>query len=88
MLHTAIVTGASRGIGAAIASTLAGAGYAVCINYLRDEEAAERVVAEIVGAGGTARAVQADIPAPDDIARLFASVDEMDAPLGALVNNA
>ncbi len=86
--RTAIVTGASRGIGAAIARTLAGAGYAVCVNYLRNKEAAEKVVADIAGAGGTAQAVQADIVAPDQIACLFKSVDEMNAPLGALVNNA
>jgi len=67
---------------------LAGAGYAVCVNYLRNKEAAEKVVADIAGAGGTAQAVQADIVAPDQIACLFKSVDEMNAPLGALVNNA
>jgi len=86
--RTAIVTGASRGIGAAIARTLAGEGYAVCVNYLRDEEAAERVVADIADAGGIAQAVQADIASPDQIGHLFKSLDEMNTPLGALVNNA
>ena len=86
--RTAIVTGASRGIGAAIAKTLASAGYAVCVNYLHDKKAAERVVANIVDAGGTAKAVQADITSPEQIVCLFKCVDKMNAPLGALVNNA
>jgi NAD(P)-dependent dehydrogenase (short-subunit alcohol dehydrogenase family) len=83
-----IVTGASRGIGAVIAKSLAGEGYAVCVNYLRDEAAAGGVVEEILGAGGVARAVQADVAAPAQVGRLFDSVDEMSATLCALVNNA
>ena len=83
-----IVTGASRGIGAATATLAAARGYAVCVNYLHRREAAERVVADIRAAGGRAEAVQADVAADADVARLF---ETCTARLGlptALVNNA
>jgi NAD(P)-dependent dehydrogenase (short-subunit alcohol dehydrogenase family) len=86
--RAAIVTGASRGIGAAIAKTLARDGFAVCVNYLHDEAAAGKVVAEIAGAGGMATAVQADITDTSQISRLFECVENMPAQLCALVNNA
>jgi NAD(P)-dependent dehydrogenase (short-subunit alcohol dehydrogenase family) len=82
-----IVTGASRGIGAAVARLAAHQGYLVCVNYLSNSEAAAAVVADITGHGGTAIAVQADTSRGDDIERLFATVDERLGPLTALVNN-
>jgi len=84
----AIVTGGSRGIGAATARGLAAQGYRVCVNYLRDAPAAKRLLAEIEAAGGDAFAVQADIAETAGVERLFAAADETGAPLKALVNNA
>ena len=88
MRKVALVTGGSRGIGAATARLAAGRGYSVCVNYRRDREAAERVVAEIAGSGGRALAVQADVAVEADVVRLFETMErEMGAP-AALVNNA
>jgi 3-oxoacyl-[acyl-carrier protein] reductase len=84
----AIVTGASKGIGAAIARTFAGAGAAVAVNYASSKADAERVVGEIVKAGGKAVAIQADVAKRADVERLF---EETKAKLGLpniLVNNA
>ena len=83
-----MITGGGRGIGAATARLAAARGYAVCVNYQRDAEAAERVVAEIADAGGKAVAVQADVAREDDVERLFAASDRELGPLTALVNNA
>jgi NAD(P)-dependent dehydrogenase (short-subunit alcohol dehydrogenase family) len=86
--RTLIVTGASRGIGAATARLAAAKGYAVCVNYHRSADAAARVVDDIVRNGGRALAVQADIGDQAAVARLF---DEAAAGLGViagLVNNA
>jgi NAD(P)-dependent dehydrogenase (short-subunit alcohol dehydrogenase family) len=83
-----IVTGAGRGIGAAVARQAAAAGYAVAVNYHRDEAAAETLVASIRATGGTALAVQADVGAVDEVARLFACVEKELGPPAALVNNA
>lgn len=88
MDRSVIVTGASRGIGRAIALGAAQAGYQVCVNYLRDETAAREVVSEIEAGGGKAIAVQADMASEADVLRMFKTVDETLAPLGALVNNA
>lgn len=82
-----VITGASRGIGAATARLAAARGYIVCINYVRDAEAAAKVVDEIATAGGTARAVQADVAVEDDVVRLFREADSLGS-LAALVNNA
>src|SRR5271154_3470021 len=68
----AIVTGASKGIGAAIARRFADAGAAVAVNYASDKAGAERVVDEIVGKGGKAVAIQANVSKSADVARLFA----------------
>jgi len=84
----ALVTGASRGIGAATAKLAAARGFAVGVNYLRDEAAARGVVAEIERAGGRALALRADVAREDDVVRLFAEVDAKLGPLTALVNNA
>ena len=83
-----LITGAGRGIGAATARLAASRGYAVCINYLRNREAADAVVADIARAGGKAVAVAADVSQEADVVRLFESSDRALGPLGALVNNA
>ncbi|MFG2040689.1 SDR family oxidoreductase [Dactylosporangium sp. NPDC048998] len=83
-----IVTGASRGIGAAIANKLADDGYGVVVNYAADEAGADSVVSAIRGRGGKAIAVRADVAAPDDVANLFDRARKEMGPLTALVNNA
>lgn len=83
-----IVTGAGRGIGAAVARQAAARGYAVAVNYQRDAQSAEALVREIAAAGGEALAIQADIGQAEEVERLFARVTgELGAP-AALVNNA
>jgi len=84
----AVVTGASKGIGAAIAQHLAAEGAAVVVNYASSKEGADRVVAEITGKGGRAVAVQADVSRPADIQRLFAEAKKAFGRLDVLVNNA
>ncbi|MBE0582470.1 MAG: SDR family oxidoreductase, partial [Desulfofustis sp.] len=83
-----IVTGGSRGIGAATAKLAGLRGYAVCVNYLSNRAAADGVVEEITAAGGRALAVAADVSQEADIVRLFATVDGRLGRLCALVNNA
>jgi len=83
-----IITGGSRGIGAATARLAAQRGYAVCCSYLRDLEAANGVVNEIMQTGGTALAIQADVSAEADVIRLFKTIDHSLGPVTALVNNA
>jgi 3-oxoacyl-[acyl-carrier protein] reductase len=84
----AIVTGASKGIGAAIARAFAKAGAAVAVNYASNKADAERVVGEIVKAGGKAVAIQADVAKRGDVHRLFAETREKLGPPSILVNNA
>lgn len=84
----AVVTGASRGIGGAIARRLASDGASVIVNYCSNEEAALRVVHEIMGAGGTAYAVQADVSRTDEAHRLFEQAIGCLGRLDILVNNA
>jgi 3-oxoacyl-[acyl-carrier protein] reductase len=84
----AVVTGASKGIGAAIAKYLADEGAAVVANYATSKEGADRVVAEITGKGGKAIAVQADVAKGADIRRLFAEAVQAFGRLDILVNNA
>jgi 3-oxoacyl-[acyl-carrier protein] reductase len=84
----AIVTGASKGIGAGIAKSLGAAGAAVVVNYASSKEGADRVVAEITEKGGQAVAVQADVSKPDDVQRLFTETKEAFGSLDVLVNNA
>lgn len=88
MAGTLLVTGASRGIGAAVARLGGERGYAVCVNYQASAAAAEAVVETIRAAGGTALAVQADVAREEEVERLFATVDAELPPLAALVNNA
>ena len=87
-MQTLLVTGGSRGIGAATARRAARAGYAVVFSYLSDEAAATAVCTDIERAGGRALAVQADVAVPADIERLFEASDRAFGPLAALVNNA
>lgn len=83
-----IITGASRGIGAATALLAGKEGYAVVVNYLSNKEAAEKVVKEIVANGGKAIAIQADVSKEQDVLRLFAEADKVFGPVSSLVNNA
>src|SRR4029077_20298305 len=84
----AIVTGASKGIGAGIAKGLAAAGASVVVNYASSKEGAERVVAEITSKGGKAVAVQGDVAKEADVKRLFAETKKAFGSLDVLVNNA
>jgi len=83
-----LVTGAGRGIGAAIARAAAKEGYRVIVNYGRSREAAEQVVGDITAAGGQAVAMQADVASEAHVERLFAAIDVKWGPIDALVNNA
>ncbi|MFY9969781.1 MAG: glucose 1-dehydrogenase [Roseiarcus sp.] len=84
----AVVTGASKGIGAAIAKTFAEAGAAVAVNYASSKADADRVVGEIVKAGGKAVAIQADVAKRADVKRLFAETMEKLGRPSIVVNNA
>jgi len=84
----ALVTGASKGIGASIAKELAANGAAVAVNYASSKAGADKVVAEIKAAGGKAIAVHADVANPDAIAGLIATVVKELGPIDVLVNNA
>ena len=83
-----IVTGASRGIGAATAHLAAARGFQVCVNYLRQHQAAEAVVHAIQQKGGTAVAIRADVSSESEVVRLFDSATSQLGPITALVNNA
>jgi 3-oxoacyl-[acyl-carrier protein] reductase len=86
--RVALITGASSGVGAALAVKLAGMGAAVVVNYSRSAEAAEAVVVQIEAAGGRALAVQADVAEEADCKRLVATTVEHFGQLDVLVNNA
>lgn len=83
-----VITGASRGIGAATARLSGAAGYAVCVNYVSDRAAADQVVADIRDSGGRATAVQADVSREADVVRMFEECDRQLGTLTGLVNNA
>ena len=84
----AVVTGASKGIGAGIAKGLAAAGAAVVVNYASSKAGAERVVAEITGKGGKAIAVHGNVAEAKDVQRLFEETKKAFGSLDVLVNNA
>ena len=86
--QVAVVTGASKGIGAAIAQHLAAAGAAVVVNYSSSKSGADKVVAEITRGGGKAVAVQANVAKAEDISRLFAEAKKAFGKIDILVNNA
>src|SRR5262245_45068044 len=85
---TAIVTGASRGIGRAVALRLARDGFAVVVNFAGNAGKAEEVVAAIRAAGGQAVAVQADVARASDVERLFDKAERTFGPVGVVVNSA
>jgi NAD(P)-dependent dehydrogenase (short-subunit alcohol dehydrogenase family) len=85
---TVVVTGASRGIAAAIAERLASDGYGMIVNYAADADRAESVVSAINAKGGRAMAVRADVASEDEVEAMFDQVHEQMGPLTALVNNA
>jgi NAD(P)-dependent dehydrogenase (short-subunit alcohol dehydrogenase family) len=87
-IPVALITGASRGIGAATAKLAAARGYRVCVNYRADQQSADGVVAAIREEGGTAIAVAADVANEEDVVRLFATLDRELGAVTALVNNA
>ena len=88
MSKVIIITGASRGIGAQTALLAAAQGYTVCVNYINNQTAAERIVTQINNSGGQAIAVQADVSRQSEVERLFTIVDNALGTLSALVNNA
>jgi len=88
MSKVMLVTGASRGIGAAVARLAGAKGYDVAVNYARARDRAEEVVADIEKAGRRAVAIQADMGKEDDILRLLETVDDALGPVSAIVNNA
>ena len=82
-----LITGGGRGIGAATARLAAQRGYAVCVNYLRNRDAAEKLVGEIEKSGGRAKAVAGDVAREADVVRMFDEAQKL-GTLAALVNNA
>jgi NAD(P)-dependent dehydrogenase (short-subunit alcohol dehydrogenase family) len=88
MTGCVIVTGGSRGIGAATAKLAAQRGWAVCVNYVRDEKAAKAVVADIERAGGRAIAVQGDVARERDVVAMFDAAAAKLGTITGLVNNA
>ena len=88
MRKVMLITGASRGIGAATARLAATQGYAICLNYRQHSHAAKALAEQIVEAGGQAIAVQADVADEAQVLRLFASLDQHFGRLDVLVNNA
>lgn len=87
-MRTMLITGGSRGIGAATAILAAENGFAVVVNYHKNQQAAEKIVAEIIAKGGTAIAIKADISKEEEVLQLFSETDRLLGNLHSLVNNA
>ena len=87
-LGTLIITGASRGIGRAVARLAAQRGYAVAVNFFTGESEANKVVADILAEGGSAIAIGADVSEEAEVVRLFETAERQLGPIRALVNNA
>lgn len=87
-MKTLLVTGGSRGIGAAVSKLAAAAGYRVAVNYVSNAQAADAVVTDIEKAGGAAFAVPGDVGSEADVLAMFETLDKRYGPLDALVNNA
>jgi NAD(P)-dependent dehydrogenase (short-subunit alcohol dehydrogenase family) len=85
---TLVVTGASRGIGAAIAKLASERGFSVAVNFATGEPEARAIADQIIAAGGRARAIQADVAREEDVVRLFDTAERELGPIKALVNNA
>lgn len=85
---TAFVTGASKGLGAAIAKELAGAGATVIVNYSSSKAGADKVVADIVAAGGKAEAIQGDFSKPEEISKVYSEIKKSHEKIDILVNSA
>jgi NAD(P)-dependent dehydrogenase (short-subunit alcohol dehydrogenase family) len=85
---TLVVTGASRGIGAAIAKLASERGFSVAVNFLTGETEARAIAEQIIAAGGRACAIQADVAREEDVVRLFVTAERELGPIKALVNNA
>jgi len=85
---TLVVTGASRGIGAAIAKLASERGFSVAVNFLTGETEARAIAEQIIAAGGRACAIQADVAREEDVVRLFETAERELGPIKALVNNA
>lgn len=83
-----LITGASRGIGAATAILAAKRGYSVCINYLKNTDVANKLVEKIISSGGNAIAIQADVSNENEVEKLFKKIDSEFGTIHALVNNA
>jgi NAD(P)-dependent dehydrogenase (short-subunit alcohol dehydrogenase family) len=88
MKKAILVTGGGRGIGAAISRLAAAQGYAVAINYLRDDTSAKALVAAITAEGGTAYAVKGDVAIEADVGKMFETAESILGPLYGLINNA
>lgn len=88
MSRVVLITGGGRGIGAATARRAGSLGYAVCLSYHTNRQAADAVADEILKAGGRAATVQADIAVEDDVVRLFETLDALFGRVDGLVNNA
>jgi NAD(P)-dependent dehydrogenase (short-subunit alcohol dehydrogenase family) len=88
MHNTLLITGGSRGIGAAVAIAAAGRGWDVAINYTRDAAAAQRVAEQVRGLGRRALVIQADVADEAQVLAMYAAVDQAFGSLGGLVNNA